>query len=74
MILSKKTETNHGQGEQTCDSRGEGEGSGMDEQFGVFGRKLLYLRWMGNGALLYSTGELCATGSLCYTREIEETL
>ena len=24
--------------------------------FGVWGCKLLYLEWMGNGALLYSTG------------------
>ena len=30
--------------------------SGMDGQFGVLGCKVLYLEWMGNGALLYSTG------------------
>ena len=44
----------------------------MDEQFGGFGCKLLYLEWMGNGALLYR--ELCVIESLCYTAEIEETL
>ena len=30
--------------------------SGIDGQFGVFGGKLLYLEWMVNGALWYSTG------------------
>jgi len=36
-------------------SPGEGEagGSGMDGQFWIFGFKLLYLEWMGNGAVLY---------------------
>lgn len=28
----------------------------MEGQFGVFGCKLLYLEWMGSGALLYNTG------------------
>ena len=51
-----KTETDYGQGEQTCASQGQGEGSGMDERFGIWGCKLLYVEWMGNGTLLYSTG------------------
>ena len=45
----------------------------MDKPFGAFGCKLIYLEWMGNRALLYSTGN-CVIGSLCYTREIEEAL
>ena len=35
---------------------GEGERSGMAGQFGVWGCKLLHSAWMGNGVLLYSTG------------------
>ena len=41
--------------------------------FGVGGCKLLHLEWMGNGVLLYSTGN-CVAGLLCWTTEIEETL
>ena len=35
---------------------GEWGESGMDGEFGIGGCKLLHLEWMGNGALLYSTG------------------
>ena len=37
--------------------KGEGGESGMEWQRGVLGCKLLYLEWMGNGALLYITGK-----------------
>ena len=37
----------------------EGEGSGMDREFGVGRYKLLLLEWMGNTVLLCSTGN-CA--------------
>ena len=37
-------------------ARGEGGGGGMEREFGLGGCKLLYLEWMGNGALLYSIG------------------
>ena len=37
-------------------ARWEERGSGMDGKFGVGGYKLLYLEWMGNEVLLYSTG------------------
>ena len=37
-------------------AKGEGEGSGMDGEFGVGRCKLLHLEWMGNEVLLYSTG------------------
>ena len=33
-----------------------GVGVGMGGPFGAWGCKLLYLEWMGNGTLLYSTG------------------
>ena len=36
--------------------RGEQEGSGMDGEFGVGRCKLLYLEWLSNKVLLYSTG------------------
>ena len=35
---------------------GEGEGSGMDWEFGVSRYKLLHLEWISNEVLLYSTG------------------
>ena len=35
---------------------GMGRGSWMEGQSGVFGSKLLYLEWMGNGGLVYTTG------------------
>ena len=36
--------------------REEWGGSEMDVQFRVFGCKLLNLEWIGNGTLLYNTG------------------
>ena len=63
MILSKnnkqtnKTETEHGQEEQTWHLQGRG-GSWMDGHFGGFGAcKLLHLERMGSGILLYGTGK-----------------
>ena len=38
-----KTETDHGQREQTCGCQGEGEASGMDWEFWVGRCKLLHL-------------------------------
>ena len=35
---------------------GEGEGGGMDREYGVGRCKLLHLEWMNNEILLYSTG------------------
>ena len=77
MILSKtnkqtnkKTpETDHGQGEQTWGSQ-EGRGREWDGQafWGFSGCKLLYLEWMGNGALLYSTGKCVDWVTLLYNR------
>ena len=36
-------------------AKGEGAGRGMDWEFGVSRCKLLYLEWISNGVLLYST-------------------
>ena len=46
MIPSRKTETEHGRGEQTWDSWGEGGGSGMDGYFGGFWDANCYI-WNG---------------------------
>ena len=35
--------------------KGEGRGSGMNREFGVSRCKLLYLQWVDNRVLLYST-------------------
>ena len=43
-------------------------GREMDGQFRVFGCKMLYLEWMGNGALLSSTGTVCGWVTLLYDR------
>ena len=37
-------------------TKGEWEGSGMDQEFGVSRCKLLHLEWISNEVLLYSTG------------------
>ena len=56
MILSKKTETDHDQGEQAWGFQGgKGKGEEWTGIWGVFGCKVLYLEQMGNGAPLYST-------------------
>ena len=57
MIQSTEQEKKiHGHWEQTCGcQRGEG-GSGMNWEFGVSRHKLLYLEWISNEVLLYSTG------------------
>ena len=51
MILSKKTETNHGQGEQIWDPGGGGEGGGEGGggPLGVCGRETVVLRRRGGG-------------------------
>ena len=47
---------------------GDGGGSGMDSQVRAFGYKLLYLEWMGSGALLYSTGNCVSLGPFAARR------
>ena len=37
-------------------AKGEGEGVGIDEEFGISRCKLLHLEWINNEVLLYSTG------------------
>ena len=37
-------------------AKAEGGGGGMDWEFGISGCKLLYVEWINNKVLLYSTG------------------
>ena len=64
------------------------EQEGKDWEFGISRCKLLYIGWINNKVLLYSTGNYiqylvinhngkeytCITESLCYTTEINTTL
>ena len=52
MNLSTKEKQTHRQREQTCGC----EGGGMDWEFGISRCKLLYIEWINNKVLLYSTG------------------
>ena len=57
MNLSMKQKQNQGRREQTCGCQGGGEGrGGMEWEFGVSRCKLLYIEWINNKVLLYSTG------------------
>ena len=38
-------------------AKGQGDGSGVDWEFGVGRCKLLHLEWISNELLLYSTGK-----------------
>ena len=56
VILSTKQKWITAKENRLVVARVKGRGNGMDGEFGVFGCKLLHLEWMGDGALLYSTG------------------
>ena len=53
--------------------REEESGIGIDRQFGVFGYKLMF-RMDGQWGPTVQHRELCVTGSLFFSTEIEETL
>ena len=55
MNLSTKQKQTHRHREQTCGCQGGG-GGGLDPAFGVSRCKLLYIGWINNKVLLYSTG------------------
>ena len=56
MNLSMKQKQTHRHIEQTCGCQGGGGSGGMDWEFGVSRYKLLYIEWINNKVLLYSTG------------------
>ena len=37
-------------------AKGEGDGRGMEWEFGISSCKLVYVEWINNKVLLYSTG------------------
>ena len=53
MNLSTKQKQTHRRREQTCGCQRGGEG--MDGEFGISRCKLLYIKWINNKVLLYST-------------------
>ena len=55
MNLSTKQKQTHRHREQTC-CQGGGRRGGMDWEFGISKCKLLYIEWITNKVLLYSTG------------------
>ena len=56
MNLSMKQKQTHRHREQTCGRQGGGGWGGMDWEFGMSRYKLVYIGWINNKALLYSTG------------------
>ena len=57
MNLSMEQKQTHRHREQTCDCQaGEGVRGRMDWEFGMSRCKLLYIEWINNKVLLYSTG------------------
>ena len=57
MNLSTKQKQIHGHREQTCGCQwGRGGGGGMEWEVGFSRGKLLYIKWINNKVLLYSTG------------------
>ena len=55
MNLSMKQKQAHRHTEQTCGCP-SGERGGKDWEFGISRCKLLYIEWINNKVLLYSTG------------------
>ena len=54
--LSTKQKQTHRHNEQSCGCQGGKGGEGMDWEFGICQCKLLYIEWINNKVLLYSTG------------------
>jgi len=56
MNLSVKHKQTHRHREQICGCQGRRGRGRMDWEFGVSRHKLLYIEWIDNKVLLYSTG------------------
>ena len=57
MNISMNQKQTHRHREQICGCQGgRGVGGGMDWEFGISKCKLLYIEWVNNQDLLYSTG------------------
>ena len=55
MNISMKQKQSHRYREQTCGCQAGG-GGGKDREFGISRCKLVYIGWINNKVLLYSTG------------------
>ena len=53
--LSTKQKETHRDREQTCGCQGEGFRGGMEWEVGVSWWKLLYMEWINNKVIIYST-------------------
>ena len=56
MNLSKKQKQTHRHRERLVVAKGETGGRGKNWEFGISRCKLLYIGWINNKVLLYSTG------------------
>ena len=90
MNVSTEQKQTHRHREQTCGCQGEGGGGGKDWGWWISRCKLLYIGWISNKVLLYTTGNhmqypvinhhgkehecLYLSESLCCTAEIGTTL
>ena len=72
MILSARQKQVMAKDRRLMIPWGDGGGSGMDGQFGIFGCKLLHLEWMGNGDLLYGTGNCVRLGHFAVQQELKK--
>ena len=71
----KEKEIDHGQGEQVWGSQGGKGRSGMYVHSGVFwGMRTVVLGMAGQWDPTVQPREMCVTGSLCYTTELDKTL
>ena len=57
MNLPMKQKQSHRYREWTCGCQGGGAGGGKVWEFGMSRCKLLYIGWINNKVLLYSTGD-----------------
>ena len=68
-LLTKQKET-HRLREQTCSCQGEGEGKGIVRELGMGRYTLLYLKWITNKDLLYSTWNSAQYHVAAWTRGV----
>ena len=75
MNLSMKQKPAHKHREQTYGFQEEGGWGGIYWEFGIHRYKLLYMAWINNKALLYSTGNSTQYHVInCYGKEYEKDM
>ena len=68
MNLSTKQKQTHRHRERLVVAKGETGGRGKNWEFGISRCKLLYIGWINNKVLLYSTGNLTQYSVITYMR------